>query len=148
VIKSNIINNHHKSLLYKKTQIKNLIDFIFDSEKYKDATVSIILSNREHLSKLKKEYFNLNQYTDVIAFNLEDSGNLIDGEIYISIDDVYENSKLYSQSFDDEFKRVLIHGILHLIGYDDKKDNEIKKMRRLENKYLLNFNKEIIKLKC
>ena len=128
--------------------MKDLIDFVFKSEKYKDVYVSVILSDREYLSKLKKKYFNLNQYTDVIAFNLEEGDNLIDGEIYISIDDVYENSKLYSQSFDDEFKRVLIHGILHLIGYDDKEDKEIKKMRRLENKYLLNFNKEIIKLKC
>ena len=148
MIKSSIINNyHHKSLIYKTNQIKNLINSVFDGEKCKKATLSIILSNKEHLNKLKKEYFNLNQYTDVIAFNLSD-GSLIDGEIYISIDDVYENSKLYSESFNNEFKRVLIHGILHLIGYGDKEDNEIKKMRRLENKYLLNSNKEIIKLKC
>tara|TARA_B100001750_G_scaffold200222_1_gene174354 strand:- start:690 stop:1133 length:444 start_codon:yes stop_codon:yes gene_type:complete len=147
VIKSNIINNYNNFLTYKTDQIKNLINFVFNTEKYNNAVVSIILSNKEHLNKLKKEYFNLNQYTDVLAFNLSDN-SCIDGEIYISIDDVYENSQLYSESFDNEFKRVLIHGILHLIGYDDKEDIEIKKMRRLENKYLLNFNKEIIKLKC
>ena len=143
-----IINDYGKTLFYKNSEIYLLIDNLFINQKIKFKNISIILSNKKLLNKLKKDYFKLDQFTDVIAFNLEEENELIDGEIYISIDDVYENSKLYSESFNNEFKRVLIHGILHLLGYDDKEDKDIKKMRRLEKKYLLNCNKEIIKIKC
>jgi len=73
----------------------------------------------------------------VIAFNLEDSNNSLDGEIYISIADVKENAKLFSQSFSQEFKRVIIHGSLHLIGYNDSTKEEVTLMRSLEDEYLL-----------
>ncbi len=148
MINSNIINNYHNSLSYKSNQIKKLICIVFNSEKISKAELAIILSTKNHLNKLKKEYFNLDHYTDVIAFNLEKNKNFIEGEIYISIDDVYENSNLYTVSFNEEFKRVLIHGLLHLLGYEDSQKREKEKMRRLEDKYLLNFTKEIIKLKC
>ena len=78
-------------------------------------------------------------FTDVMAFNLGDDKN-IDGEIYISIDDVLENSKLFSKTFNDEFKRIIIHGILHLCGYDDKTKEEKENMTLLEEKYLLLSN--------
>ena len=148
MIKTNIINDYNKTITFQSNKINHLVAFIFDSEHYKNGVISVILSNREYLSNLKKIYFNLNQYTDVIAFNLEDNGDAIDGEIYISIDDVLENAKLYSKTFNNEFKRVLIHGVLHLLGYEDKENIDIKKMRRLEKKYLLNCDKEIIKFKC
>ena len=73
----------------------------------------------------------------MIAFNLEDSNNSLDGEIYISIADVKENAKLFSQSFSQEFKRVIIHGSLHLIGYNDSTKEEVTLMRSLEDEYLL-----------
>ncbi len=148
MINSNIINNYHNSLSYKSNQIKKLICIVFNSEKISKAQLSIILSTKNHLNELKKEYFNLDHYTDVIAFNLGKNKNFIEGEIYISIDDVYENSNLYTVSFNEEFKRVLIHGLLHLLGYEDSEKREKEKMQRLEDKYLLNFTKEIIKLKC
>jgi len=72
---------------------------------------------------------------------------LIDGEIYISIDDVKENSKKYSQTFNNEFKRVIIHGILHLLGF---KDDSVKKkniMNKLENKYIKENKEKIIRIK-
>ena len=145
VISSNIINDYNLELSYDNELLIKLINHIFISEKIRKASISIILTNQNYLSKLKKEYFNVDQFTDVIAFNFEEEN--LEGEIYISIDDVLENAKKYSVSFNDEFKRVLIHGVLHLLGYDDKTKNEIKNMRNLEEKYLSNNSEIIINLK-
>ena len=82
-------------------------------------------------------------FTDVMAFNLGDNKN-IDGEVYISIEDVLENSQLFSKTFNDEFTRIFIHGILHLLGYDDKTKKEKNNMTLLEEKYLLLSNISLI----
>ena len=75
-------------------------------------------------------------HSNNISFNLSDNNDCIEGEIYISIDDVKENSEKFDQKFDIEFKRVLIHGVLHILGFEDASDKEKKNMRNLENKYL------------
>ena len=98
------------------------------------------------LNKLKKNYFNVDQFTDVIAFNLEDENESIDGEIYISIDDVLNNADKYEQSFNLEFKRVLIHGALHLLGFEDNTDEKKSIMTKLENKYMALDNEDIISI--
>ena len=148
MINTNFINDYSKKLVFKKKNINILIKDILGLENKKVSEISIILSNKEYISSLKKEYFNVNHFTDVIAFNLENKGHEIEGEIYISIDDVLENAKIYSTSFNNEFCRVLIHGVLHLIGYNDDTKKNIKIMQSLEEKYLVNCAEEIISLKC
>ena len=142
-----VINDYNQKLYIESQLIKSLILNVLEFEGICEADLIFILSNRNYLNKLKKSFFSKDHYTDVIAFNLEDDGKQIEGEIYISIDDVLENSKLFSTSFDNEFKRVFIHGILHLIGYDDNNKKNIKIMRKLEDKYLLNCKEEILHLK-
>ena len=132
-----ISNDYNPSLSYNDKNIKHLSELVLTSENFNTATIAIILSNRKYLNSLKKQYFNLDVNTDVIAFNLEDENDCLEGEIYISIDDVKENAKDYSNSFNEEFSRVLIHGILHLTGYNDGSKEEKKIMRKLEDKYLL-----------
>ena len=132
-----ISNDYNPSLSYNDKNIKHLSELVLTSENFNTATIAIILSNRKYLNSLKKQYFNLDVNTDVIAFNLEDENDCLEGEIYISIDDVKENAKDYSNSFNEEFSRVLIHGILHLTGYNDVSKEEKKIMRKLEDKYLL-----------
>ena len=83
------------------------------------ATISIILSNDNKLQQLKKQYFHQDVLTDVITFNLEDEGDPIEGEIYISLTRVSENARKYKQEIGRELKRIIIHGCLHLLGYDD-----------------------------
>jgi len=100
------------------------------------AAISIILSNDEKLRQLKKQYFRKDVLTDVISFNLEEKGNPVEGEIYISINRVSENAKKYKQDIVIELKRVIIHGCLHLLGYDDQTPEEKKTMTRLEDHYL------------
>ena len=132
-----IYNDYSPSFTFNQEQIKKLVLNILSKKNLINIKLSIIFTNRKFLSKMKKKYFNVNQYTDVIAFNLEDSNNSLDGEIYISIADVKENAKLFSQSFSQEFKRVIIHGSLHLIGYNDSTKEEVTLMRSLEDEYLL-----------
>ena len=132
-----IYNDYSPSFTFNQEQIKKLVLNILSKKKLINIKLSIIFTNRKFLSEMKKKYFNVNQYTDVIAFNLEDSSNCLDGEIYISIADVKENAKLFSQSFSQEFKRVIIHGSLHLIGYNDSTKEEVTLMRSLEDEYLL-----------
>ena len=139
----NIIDDSKSPLSYNGEYIEELSTVVLGLKKFSNTNLSIILSNKEYVSKLKKQYFGIDVYTDVIAFNLEDNNDCLDGEIYISIEDVLENAKIYSITFDMEFKRVLVHGILHLLGYKDSTDKEKKIMRNLENKYLLKFNKEV-----
>ena len=98
--------------------------------------ITIIITQDEELRKLKLKFFNQDVFTDVIAFNLEDENDPIEGEIYISLDRVKENAKEFNEKRIDELKRVIIHGCLHLVGYDDDTIEKKEKMTSLENKYI------------
>ena len=100
------------------------------------ATISIILSNDKKLLKLKKQYFQMDVLTDIITFNLEENGDPIEGEIYISLNRVSENARKFKQNIGIELKRVIIHGLLHLLRYDDQTPKDKKEMTRLEDHYL------------
>ena len=139
-----IYNDYSPRFSYNQEQIKKLVLNIFEEKLFLNIKLSIIFTKREFLSEMKKKYFNVNQYTDVIAFNLENNKESLDAEIYISIDDVKENAKNFSDSFEEEFKRIIIHGSLHLIGYNDTTKKEIELMRSLENKYLSKYKTETI----
>ncbi|HEX7356508.1 MAG TPA: rRNA maturation RNase YbeY [Ignavibacteriaceae bacterium] len=84
--------------------------------------------NKKHL----KHYYT----TDIITFNYSNNSKEIDGEIFISLDDALENSKKFKVSYSEEIVRLVIHGILHLLGYDDQKSSDKKIMKRLENELL------------
>jgi len=144
LIDINIINDYGPIVSFKGKLIQKLIKTILLKYDINNAQISIIISNKILLNKLKKDYFHLDQFTDVIAFNLEDGDNPLDGEIYISIDDILENSKTYKVSFNDEFKRIMIHGILHLLGLNDKTKEEKEKMTELENINMKIISEEII----
>ena len=100
------------------------------------ATISIILTNDKKLLQLKNKFFQQDVLTDVITFNLEENGDPIDGEIYISLHRVSENAKEFKQDTGRELKRVIIHGCLHLLGYDDQTPKGKKTMTRMEDHYL------------
>ena len=93
----------------------------------------------EALKQLNTKFLNHNYYTDVISFNDSDDHSL-KGNIAISIDRVKENAKEFSSSFDDELRRVMIHGLLHFMGYNDQTEDEIKVIRTKEEKMLRLFH--------
>jgi len=144
VIDIKVLNDYSPSISYNPKDIENLSKKVLKSEGCNDGNISFILSDKKYLNQLKKKYFDIDVFTDVIAFNLEDENDCLEGEIYISIDDVKENAKIYSNSFNKEFSRVLIHGILHLVGYNDSNEKEKEIMTDLENKYLLIAKDELI----
>jgi len=102
-----------------------------------DGTITVILGQDELLRSLKKQFFKKNQYTDVIAFRLNDyKEKVVEGEVYISIPRARENAKTFGEPFEREISRLLIHGVLHLLGYEDDTKKSKMVMTSLENKYL------------
>ena len=91
---------------------------------------------------IEKEYFNQDVYTDVIAFNIDEDP--FEGELYISYDRVKDNAEKFNDSFEGEFKRILIHGTLHLCGFDDQTKEDKSRMTSMEEDYLKKFNGKIL----
>ncbi len=119
------------------SQIKFFCDALFLSHKIYFAKISFIFCDDEYLSKLKLEYFNKNEFTDVITFSFNEyKSNDIEGEVYISLERALENSISFSQEYNKEVMRLIIHGCLHLIGFDDETEIEKEKMTLMEDKLL------------
>ena len=93
--------------------------------------ISFIFCSDEYLIKINREYLNHDFYTDIVTFDYVE-GNVINGDLFISIDRIKENAESFGVSFQNEFSRVFIHGILHLCGFPDKTDEEAAIMRANE----------------
>ncbi len=120
---------HNKLYFIKK------IIFILKNEKKKLGNINYIFCDDNYLLKINKKYLKKNYYTDVISFNYSFKKN-ISGDIFISIERVIDNSTNFNETFLIELERVMIHAILHFLGYNDNKDNNIEVMRKKENFYL------------
>ncbi len=121
-----------------KGRCSQWIKYTIGNENYMTGTINIIVTSDEKLLETNKNYLGHDYYTDIITFN-SNKGNIINGELYISFDRVSENASNYGVSFVDELKRVIIHGVLHLVGYNDKLPEEKKQMTIKENQYLNKF---------
>jgi len=93
--------------------------------------ISIVFCSDEYLLDINKKHLNHDFYTDVITFD-NTIDNIISGDIYVSVDTVSDNAVLYNTTFENELLRVIIHGVLHLLGFNDETDEEIKEMRQQE----------------
>jgi len=116
-------------------KVKKLVDEIVKSEGKISGEINFIITSDNYLRTLNNEFLQHDYFTDVISFDYS-SGDNIAGEIYISEDTVRRNSTEYNVAFDTEMLRVMIHGVLHLVGYDDKTTAQKQEMRRLENKWM------------
>ena len=101
--------------------------------------VAFVFCDDSYLNKINVEFLHHDTYTDIITFDYS-IGNELISEIYISIDRVEENAKKYSQTFENEIHRVMIHGVLHLCGYKDQLVEDKQIMRNKENHYLSLFS--------
>lgn len=97
--------------------------------------INYIFVSDAYLLDLNETYLNHDTLTDIITFD-NSVGNILHGDIYISVDRVRDNATDFNVSFEEELHRVMIHGVLHLAGYKDKTDNEAEEMRSRENLYL------------
>ena len=143
-MKLDIIDNSNSKYKFNNNSFLDIIYSISDIENHKFNYINIILTDDENMRLLKKQYFNQDYYTDIISFNLEDPGNLIEGELYVGIKQVYQNSIKFNCDFNSEFKRIIIHGLLHLVGYDDQTKKDKENMTQLENKYIALHHDDIL----
>jgi probable rRNA maturation factor len=104
-------------------------------EKQKIGAVNYIFCSDKHLLSINKQYLNHNYFTDVITFQYDDSEG-VSGDIFISYDRIKENAKDFNQSISNELHRVMVHGLLHLLGYKDKNTEQQKVMKSKEDFYL------------
>lgn len=125
--------------LTNETLLKDWINDIATSEDFEIGEINYIFCDDAYLHKLNVEFLNHDTLTDIISFD-NSLGKLLNGDIFISVSRVKENAKDYKVSFDNELHRVMIHGVLHYMGYKDKTDLEKKEMRNRENLALSNIN--------
>lgn len=122
--------------LKQKQKLKEWLKKCVEKENHRLQSLAYVFCSDESLLEKNKQYLNHKTLTDIITFDLSDQDKLIDGEIYISIDRVSENAHKFSKTFEDELHRVIVHGLLHLVGYRDKKPEEKTEMRKKEDFYL------------
>lgn len=117
----------------------NWICSVIESEQKVLGEVNYIFCNDEYLLNINKQYLDHDYYTDIISFDYTEE-NLISGDVFISIDRVKENADEFNVSFDNELKRVIIHGILHYCGYKDKSLEDELTMRLKEEEKIKMFH--------
>lgn len=135
---STLINFHSEETDFQIEHTDNEIVWMkktIDKEGKKCGEINYIFCSDNYLLQLNQEYLDHDTYTDIITFNYNEE-DTVSADIYISIDRVNENATQFEKDFLNELRRVMIHGILHLIGYDDKKPESQATMRAKEDFYL------------
>jgi rRNA maturation RNase YbeY len=118
-----------------KRKIIRWIGNVLAGEKKKTGHLCYIFVSDERIRELNRQYLQHDYFTDIITFD-NSKKDIVAGEMYIGIDVVRSNATIYGTSFNNELLRVMVHGVLHLCGYNDKTDDEQALMRTRENKYI------------
>jgi rRNA maturation RNase YbeY len=124
------------------TNQENISSWVEDcilNEGFQLGEINYIFCDDTYLHKLNVEFLNHDTLTDIISFD-NTLGKIVNGDIFISVERVKENALLFQTNFNEELHRVMIHGILHYVGYKDKSEEEKEMMRNKENQYLLKLN--------
>jgi len=127
--------------LIEENKYTSWITSFCKTEGYTIQELNYIFCNDDYLLKINQDYLQHDYLTDIITFDYV-SGKKISGDLYISIDMVKENAKEFNVTFDNELKRVMAHGVLHLMGYSDKTDTAIAEMRAKEEEIIKLFHVE------
>ena len=127
--------------LENETQYEDWISRIIESEGFDEGEINYIFCDDEYLHKINVEYLDHDTLTDIISFDYT-VGNLVQGDIFISIERVQDNANDFNVSFDEELKRVLSHGVLHYCGYKDKSPEDEALMRSKEEEKMKMFRVE------
>lgn len=122
-------------ILQNEGELTSWIGEVIQLEHKKEGEISYIFCSDDYLYDLNVEYLDHRTLTDIISFDYS-MGNQISGDIFISVERVMDNSKDYKVEFDEELRRVMVHGILHYCGYKDKSESEQSAIRAKEDEYL------------
>ena len=132
------IHFHNEDVIasFNKTTVTEWLNSCIQDLDHKTGEISIIFCSDDYLLKINKKYLNHDYFTDIITFNYNENNTII-GDLFISIDRVKENAKELKVDFNNELFRVIIHGVLHLCGYNDKTQDQQKEIRTKEDEYLV-----------
>ncbi|MDA3890591.1 MAG: rRNA maturation RNase YbeY [Salinivirgaceae bacterium] len=136
-----MIDIHFEDVDPVSLQIRSIskwIERIIESESCIQGELCYIFCSDKYLLDINKKFLNHDYYTDIITFDYSENG-IISGDIFVSIERISDNSKQYEVSFDYELLRIVVHGVLHLLGYKDKNEKEKIKMTFMENSCLKLF---------
>lgn len=136
------INFFNEDSSYKLTDSrkrKAWIKGVINSYEFKVGELNYIFCSDEHLKSVNIDYLNHDYYTDIITFDNSEQDGLIEGDIFISTDRISDNAQMLHIPFETELNRVLIHGVLHLIGFDDHAEADKIIMREKEDKALFSY---------
>lgn len=122
--------------LKDKTKVRQWIKDTIAAEGYHLDELTYIFCSDFYLLQINQQYLDHDTFTDIITFDNSTEKKTVTGDIFISIDRIRENAAKFNQTVANELHRVIIHGVLHLLGYKDKSDADRKKMTLMEDKYL------------
>lgn len=129
-------HNEDTDFVFKgKTLNNRWLKVVAESEIKRLGDIAIIFCSDNYILDVNIKYLQHDYFTDIITFDYCE-GNVLSGDLFISVDSVRENSEFFKTEFPEELNRVIVHGILHLAGYGDHTDEEMKLMREKENYYL------------
>jgi len=132
-----------KGIRIDKKKTINLVIMLAKEFGCKVSSIEANFIDSGSILEINRKYLGHNYCTDIITFDYSYEKNNLDGELFISLPEAAENSKKYRVSIDDELSRLIIHGILHLIGYDDKTPAEKKIMKIQEDKFIKKYQKNM-----
>lgn len=134
--KINFFTEEVQFTLKDKIRLRKWLTNTLKSEDFKLGELNFIFCSDSYLLKINQEYLKHDTFTDIITFDTSEEEDRISGDIFISIDRITENAKNIKVDFNEELHRVMVHGVLHLMGYPDKKKEEKSLMTAKEDYYL------------
>lgn len=125
----------------EESKVRDWLSSIIHSEGRELKTLNYVFCNDEYLHRINKEYLDHDFYTDIITFDQSENGREIEGDVFISVERVEENAHLHKVTLQNEMLRVMVHGLLHLLGMDDTNESEKIEMRKKEDSCLSLYQK-------
>tara|TARA_A100001015_G_scaffold248507_1_gene285964 strand:+ start:111 stop:545 length:435 start_codon:yes stop_codon:yes gene_type:complete len=136
------IFKEYKDIDFHKDHIIQLINLLLKAQEYNQVKINLIFCDNKKLNSFKRKYFDDDVLTDIVTFPIKNDNDL-EAEIYISIEMAKLNADEFNVSLNNELSRLIIHGVLHLIGFDDDTEDAKKIMFSKQEEIISNFQKEI-----
>ena len=136
------IFKEYRDIDFHKDHIIQLINLSLQTTKYNQIKINLIFCDNEKLNSFKREYFDDDVLTDIVTFPIKNDNDL-EAEIYISVEMAKINADEFNVSLNNELSRLIIHGVLHLIGFNDDTDVEKKNMFSKQEEIISNFKKDV-----
>ena len=133
------ISQAHPVRSLDEATLERLLQHVVHAEGFELRSLGVVLADHETVHRLNREFLDHDYVTDVLSFSLDEDAvaeGVVDGEVYVDLDTAAERAPEFGATFEEEAFRYVVHGLLHLMGYDDATDADRAAMRRLEDTYL------------